>query len=369
MRLLSSKPISIFFLLLLFVATATAAKSSPIGAHRLDQMIGNTVVGATAKSSIWSVYLDPDGSAEFQLTSGTRLAAKWMRFGDATLCFSYVDEYGVQQSLCKVIAPAGQGVHWRTSTERTASSQILMVLPGRNFADQASYERDTRNWAGKIIVGRVLGTGSIWHALFRHDGQVDFYHASGRQDRGAYFMYGDTICMRFWTTDLTHCRRPTVSNGKIGWVNVADNSHVSEVVYLHGLERPVAARPALRRSSSNRPRCSRKQLDDYRAACVVIGVGELACASTLSSMMTKSGENGAAAAGMCSVAAQKLQSGNIDPSMVGLASGLGMLSGAGARMTEDNPDSFWGALFQLGAVAGSVGLIANCVEQVSDRCR
>lgn len=393
------------FCMLLFVVVSVCAipvqaeeSINPYKVESIDQFVGNTIVGVTRNSSIWSAYFDRNGYLDFLYSSGERRQGRWYKKSDDTLCFSINQNSGEQVQVCKVISSAGQGLYWRTDTDRIASSQIILILPGKSFADQASYRSNLKDWVGKVIVGRLYNDSKkVWQAVFKHDGFIDFYYSSGQYRSGVYFLYDDTLCIRFTTDDLTHCRKPQVIDRKIAWVNpeAQGDPPISEIVYLHEIQPPVKqyvqeptsvperrVQPRVqpehtspttrtvptRRAYTRNGYCSAERQNMLKVACVVVAVGEYACADFLSDNVNASALSGGSAAAFCNAAAQSLLDGEIDPDILGLAALAGAAIGTGDAMLKENQDSVWGALFKLGGYAGSGYLIAQCMESVEENC-
>lgn len=352
----------------------------PYKVEGIYQFIGNTVVGVTNGSRIWSAYFDRHGSVEFLYSNGETGKGEWSQRAYDTICFAFQKTDGEKISVCKVISSAGQGLYWTTYGEQKPSSEIILILPGKKLADQGSYRSNIKDWAGKLIVGRLLSSGKTWQAAFNDDGFIDFYHASGEHDRGIYFIYDDSICIRYINKEIIHCRRPTIINRKIAWVNTVDDSYISEIVYLHRIKTSATnaqPTPQIQETPAQQPyrkkitysrRYSEENKLMLKTACVIAAFGEVACVNVLSDYVDANAFNGSSVAATCNAAVQQLTAGEIDPRILGLASTFGGVSGVGCKMREDDPNSGWGALLQTIGAAGSVYLLMECINNVEQKC-
>lgn len=220
----------------------------------LSDMIGRTMVGVTrGKSSVFSVYLGADGTAEFHFSNGKRQSATWRSQDSVILCFKGLVAERPGDEVCKRAMPSGRGLDWMTVElqskngtttwsratpgEEKGSSQMVYSFDGKVEVDQQSYVTDLRKWPGHLVVGRTLKDREAWFALFDTDGAVDFVFASGKREKGSYTVSGDQICMNFPSSPATSgCRRPTIKDGIIRWVSTADGGSSSEIVFMKQME-------------------------------------------------------------------------------------------------------------------------------------
>lgn len=172
-------------------------------------------------------------------------------------------------------------------------------------------------------------------------------------------------------------------DGKVAWVNTADNTYISEIVYLQGIKAPTSNESREPMSASNQREstkrtasstssyygyCSSDNKNILKTACVIAGVGEIACANVLGEYVSASAVSGGGTAALCNVAAQKLTEGEIDPAILGLAALSGAAIGAGDEMLEENRNSLMGSLLKLSGYLGAGYLIYQCIENVERSC-
>jgi hypothetical protein len=248
----------VLILSLLLYPTGPAVADPDIEANAkgmtLNAMKGRTLVGVTRDSSaVFSVYLGPDGTADFHLSNGTRATATWAQLDSSILCFQGLVKERPKEKVCKRAPANGRGLDWMTIILQTAngkttyakenpdeargSSQMVYSFEGKVEIDQASYVADVGQWAGHLIVGRTLKDKEAWFAFYDSDGGVDFVFASGKRFKGSYTLKADEVCMEFpENPDANGCRKPVTKDGKIRWTSTKDGGASSEIVYMKRLE-------------------------------------------------------------------------------------------------------------------------------------
>lgn len=124
-------------------------------------------------------------------------------------------------------------------------------------------------------------------------------------------------------------------------------------------------------ATSRRNSCTRSQLNELKAVCVISAVGERACASTLADRVGSGALGAAGASGACGAAASGLIDGSIDPTALGFSVASGFLDGVGDSLLEsDDPFSaFAGVIFKAGSLAVTVGGVSSCFERAEASCR
>lgn len=359
-------------------ASADAQLSKQLRSYGVRALAGNTLIGVTNGGRIWSAYFAANKTLRFDYSDGTSRRGRWKMVSADRVCIHMPATAEPAVNVCKTIERAGQGFDWRTIGRTGASSQALFTVNGDRPADQASYSPNIRHWIGKTVIGRTLGKKNIWMAQLGSDGIVEFSFTSGRNTRGVYYVYGDTICFKYPDADDTHCRRPKISDGKIIWVNTEDGSYISEIVYLHdnAREAPIQERArttALRSREAPRARgrCTARQRSDLKAACLVTSFGEFACATKLNNYTGSGAWGGASAAAVCNSAVQGIRTGDIDLEALGIATFLGAMDGAGASLMQEDDlvSKFLGFALRAGALSGTVSLANQCVKNVDRYCR
>ncbi len=219
----------------------------------LNAMTGRTLVGVTRDgSSVFSVYLDPDATARFHLSNGTRATASWEQLDRAIVCFKGLSKEKPDDQVCKRAPELGRGMDWATITlssqngkttyalenpdEARGSSQMVYSFAGDVEIEQDSFVPDVSKWAGYLVVGRTLKDKEAWFASFDTEGGVDFTFASGKRFKGSYTLTSDTVCMEFpENPDANGCRKPTIKDKKIRWTSTKDGGATSEVVFMKRL--------------------------------------------------------------------------------------------------------------------------------------
>lgn len=80
-----------------------------------NQMLGRTIVGVTRDgSSVFSVYINPDKTAQFHLSNGTRATASGEKLDSHILCFKGLAKDKPDDQLCKRAPELGRGMDWAT---------------------------------------------------------------------------------------------------------------------------------------------------------------------------------------------------------------------------------------------------------------
>ncbi|WP_417241609.1 hypothetical protein [Celeribacter sp.] len=161
---------------LCFSASGTQADPMP----PLSELAGHTLVGATVESyAVWSVYLSPNGPAQFTYANGERGEAAWRVAGRNILCFDFE---GSGKEVCKRGSTYGTGSGWSTvdpqpdgswrpfQEDPHGSSRIFAAWPGYVRHNPASFTGDlTGSLPGTVYIDDP-GSG-IWAAEFRPDGR------------------------------------------------------------------------------------------------------------------------------------------------------------------------------------------------------
>lgn len=339
----------------------------------IDQLIGQTIVGATKKGSVWTAHIRPDGIARFHYANGSTGTSSWRRPRWDIICFLDIDR---RQESCKTIRQAGQGLHWITLGEHTASSQILMTLPAGQLHTPLAYN-SIESLQGKVVIGRTLKDRDIWRFDFFPNWRYRFASGSNRVTHGNYFFSGNRVCIVFPDMLDPECREMRPRGDIIAWVDM-DGEYISEVIYVHGQSIQPSQEQAqlyqraqtVRSTMSQLQGCSADRLNTLRAACVVARIGPAACANTLGEFVPRDIVPVAAAGSYCQRAAQSLVSGAIGERDLGMAVVANVIDSIGGafQQSESLSDQIMGAELRLFSARMVFSQIAQCMSRVQTQC-
>ncbi|MDE4276660.1 hypothetical protein PXK58_20315 [Phaeobacter gallaeciensis] len=189
------------------------------GAHAdpmppLSELVGQTLVGATVESyAVWSVYLAPNGVAQFTYANGGSGKAGWRVADRNVICFDFE---GSAEEVCKRGSTYGVGSGWSTVYPQSdggwrpfqedphGSSRIFAAWPGYIRHNPASFTGDlTDALPGTVYIDRP-GAG-VYAVEFGPGGAGVLLNENGRREVATTYSAGqlciDEECVNLWIED------------------------------------------------------------------------------------------------------------------------------------------------------------------------
>ncbi len=215
------------------VLIAPVAQAQPL--PDLAGLAGHTVFGATVEShAVWSVYLGPDGRAQFTYASGGTAEATWRAADRNVLCFAF-DDSG--EETCKRGSAYGIGSGWSTVYPQSdgqwhpyqedphGSSRIFAAWPGRYSHDPASFTGDLReSFPGRAYID-LPGQG-IYGVEIRPDGTGAILNDTGPRNTESAEYGARHMCIHGECLDLQ------ISDGRLQLLKRDGDRFEGHVLYL-----------------------------------------------------------------------------------------------------------------------------------------